>query len=140
MKGPAVVDLHQLALFRLVSERIGYTSQRQAVLAENVANADTPGYRPNDLEPFSAHLARETHEPLRMAATSPQHLAPAGGAEPVNAEAARDVYEVAPSGNEVVLEQQMMEMGGNARDHQLALNLYRKHAAMIRTALGQSGR
>lgn len=133
------MDLHQLSLFRLVSDRLGYTSQRQAVLAENVANADTPGYRPRDLEPFSAHLAREAQTPLPMAATSPQHLVPAHTAEPMAAEAARDVYEVAPAGNEVVLEQQMMEMGANARDHQLALNLYRKHAAMIRMALGRGG-
>jgi len=46
-------------------------------------------------------------------------------------------YEVSPSGNEVVLEQQMITVTQNAMDHQLALNLYRKQAGMVRMAIGQ---
>lgn len=131
--------MHQLALFRLVSQRLGYVSQRQAVLAENVANADTPGYRPRDLEPFAAHLARESYEPLRVATTSPQHMAAAASPAAPDARYLADAYEVAPTGNEVVLEQQMLAIAQNAETHQLALNLYRKHANMVRLALGRSG-
>lgn len=134
------MDFSQLALFRLVGQRLDYVSQRQAVLSENVANADTPGYRPNDLEPFAEQVNRlsRSHR-LPMARTHPGHIdAAAGRPEPAEAGTMRDAYEVSPAGNEVVLEQQMIAVTQNAMDHQLALNLYRKQAGLIRMAIGRN--
>src|SRR6056297_2911608 len=103
------MDFSQLSFFRLVGQRLDYLSQRQAVLAENIANADTPGYRPNDLEPFAAQVARASRsQTLPMARTHPGHIdAAAGREEPADARTMARPYEVSPSGNEVVLEQQM---------------------------------
>ena len=42
-----------IPLFAMLKSRMGYLSQRQKVIAQNVANADTPGYRPSDLKPYS---------------------------------------------------------------------------------------
>lgn len=134
------MDFSQLSFFRLVGQRLDYLTQRQAVLAENVANADTPGYRPNDLEPFAEQVVRAARaSSLPMARTHPGHVQASGGRpEPAEAGSMRDAYEVSPSGNEVVIEQQMIAVTQNAMDHQLALNLYRKQAGLIRLALGRN--
>jgi flagellar basal-body rod protein FlgB len=138
------MDINQLALFRTLAQRLDWLSQRQTVLAQNVANADTPGYRPQDLEPFERHLRRaggpRGGPRLATATTDPNHLS--GRVEPAStakADRMPDAYESAPGGNEVVLEQQMMNVAETAMHHQMALNLYRKHVGMIRMALGRGG-
>jgi flagellar basal-body rod protein FlgB len=133
------MDLHNLTLFDLASRRLGYLSQRQTVLSENIANADTPGFRPNDLQPFADYIEGAGIRSMPPSRTHPMHLAGlrenAGDADAANM---RDVYEAAPSGNEVVLEQQMLGVQETAAQHQLAVNLYRKHMGMLRMALGRS--
>ena len=47
------MDLSQIPLFAMLRGRLGYLSQRQQVIAQNVANSDTPGFLPKDLTPFS---------------------------------------------------------------------------------------
>ena len=127
-------------LFDLISGRANWLSQRQAVLSRNVANVDTPGYRPRDLEPATtAQLARREGFAARRvepARTSPAHLA----AEPAAAGDHRDgkvpSYETTPSGNAVVLPEQLQKMASTELDHQLATSLYRRYVGLLRTALG----
>ena len=134
------MDFNQLPLFRLIGQRLDYLSQRQAVLAENVANADTPGYQANDLEPFANHVARAQQSArLEMATTHPAHINASGGRMAGSADVTGldDVYEVSPSGNDVNIEQQMIAVAQNAMDHQLALNVYRKQVSLLRMAIGR---
>ncbi|MEE8272751.1 MAG: flagellar basal body protein [Alphaproteobacteria bacterium] len=132
------MDFSNLGLFRLISQRMDWLNQRQSVLAENIANSDTPDYRPNDLAPFKTHLAGAGGASLAPTTTHAAHLGPAAGQGGAAAtEPQGDVYEVSPTGNEVVLEQQMLRVAETAMQHQLAINLYRKHVGMIRTALGR---
>lgn len=133
------MDFSNLGLFKLITRRIDWLSQRQEVLAGNIANADTPGYRPLDLKPFSDHLASAGGASAAMVTTHAGHLRPdaapvssGGGTDRID-----DIYEASPTGNEVVLEQQLIRVSETAMQHQLALNLYRKHAGMIRAALGR---
>lgn len=136
------MDFSNLGLFKLITRRIDWLNGRQEVLAKNIANADTPGYRPEDLRPFAEHLARTGGPSLPVTATHSGHI------QPVNSRTARpgatdnidDVYEASPTGNEVVLEQQLIRVSETAMQHQLALSLYRKHVGMIRTALGRGAR
>ncbi|NNG03342.1 MAG: flagellar basal body rod protein FlgB [Inquilinus sp.] len=132
------MDFSSIGLFRLVSQRLDWLTRRQDVLAQNIANADTPSYRPRDLRPFAAHLDAATG-PVTPAATHPGHIDPvaAGNGAAPSSERQNDVYETAPTGNAVVLEQQMVRVSETAMQHQLALNLYRKHVGMIRLALGR---
>lgn len=137
------MDLNQFALFRTIGRRLDWLTQRQSVLAENIANSDTPGYRPNDIAPFESHLrgAEGGAGQLVPVATRAGHIAgTAGGQGSARVDRIEDPYEVKPSGNAVNLEQQMMMVAETAMDHQLAINLYRKHIGMIRMALGQNGR
>jgi len=128
-------------LFGVLSQRAGWLQARHAVLTENVANADTPGYKPRDLvEPDfdsmvakagSGRLVMETRHPAHQAAERP---APAGVE-------ARDVdgFEVAPSGNAVVIEEQAQKLAETSLDYQLATDLYGKFVGMMRTAIGSGG-
>ncbi len=59
-------------------------AQRQAILAANLANADTPNYKARDLD-FAAALQGALGAaggPLRLARTSPRHLGPAAASAP----------------------------------------------------------
>jgi flagellar basal-body rod protein FlgB len=124
-------------LFDLISARSTWLGQRQAVLGQNVANADTPGYLPRDLEPMGfADLlggAARRLEPMRTAAA---HIA----ATSADAGAYRDRVDrgvaVKPSGNGVDLPDQLRKMGSTELDHQLTTSLYRRYVGMLRTAIG----
>ena len=130
------MNLDKLALFQAIGRRLEWLAGRQEVLARNIANADTPGYRPSDVAPFADHVAGAGGGRLRLAATQAGHLTGAG-APSVRVVAERDAYEASPNGNQVDLEQQMLKLGETQMEHQLASDLYRKHLGLIRTALGR---
>lgn len=115
---------NQLPLFSLLNENMRWLGQRQSILAENVANVDTPGYRARDLAEmdFDAALKRVQ--------------AGEGAGQDARAEENRDPYEVKLSGNSVVLDEQLMKVADTAARYQLAAGLYSKHLAMIKMALG----
>jgi flagellar basal-body rod protein FlgB len=128
-------------LFTLISARLGWLSQRQATLSQNLANADTPDYRPRDLRPADfASLVRPVPDPagqIVLARTDPGHLDDGRSARiGLNARAGDSSYETTPDGNAVILEEQMAKATATALDYQLTSNLYRKYLGMMRTALG----
>lgn len=126
-----------LPLFEMLKARMHWHQARQKVLAENVANADTPGFAPRDVaEPRFGPGGRMVDTRLEPARTSPLHLAGAGGGRgPAETRAAR--FETRPSGNAVNLEQEMLKVGQNQSDYQLAASLYEKSLQMLRTAVGR---
>lgn len=128
-------------LFQLISARMGWLSQRQGILNQNIANADTPDYRPRDLRAgdFERLAAGALGRPSSMPVDR-THDAHLDGAPVVRigltGQAHDSAFEVAPDGNEVILEEQMAKSAQTALDHQLASNLYRKYVGMVRIALG----
>ena len=131
----------KVALFQLISARLNWLSQRQAVLSQNIANADTPDYQPNDLRTadFARLVEGVASRPggLAMARTAHGHLDGAPVARiGLAAHAQATLYEVAPDGNAVVLEEQGAKAAETALDFQLTSNLYRKYLGMVRIALG----
>jgi len=133
------MDLSKIALFDAMKKRLAWLTQRQEILAQNIANADTPGYTPQDIEPFKfKDLVTRQATALNMTVTEPSHL---GGERRQVSEfgekKTRRPYETSPSGNAVVIEEQMMKVGETAMKHRLTTELYRKHLGMIRIALGK---
>ncbi len=122
-----------------MAKRLSWLGQRQQVLANNVANANTPGYRARDLKALNfKQMLGGGGAKLGMAATNAGHLAgqsrkPAAGA----VEEKVDSHEIVTSGNSVSLEEEMMKVGKTMMDYQLTTNLYSKHIKMIKTALGR---
>lgn len=132
------MDLNRLGIFKLMSDKMAWDNQRQEVLAQNVSNSDTPNYQARDLVPFDfKHQLREAGH-LDLVATDPAHLASSGtGAGGFRAAKDRTAYETSPTGNAVVLEDQMTKIGQNAIDFQALTNLYRKQIGMLKMALGK---
>ncbi|MCB1783237.1 MAG: flagellar basal body rod protein FlgB [Alphaproteobacteria bacterium] len=136
--------MQEIGLFKAIGAKMDFLSQRQSVLARNVANADTNGYKPLDLkEPdFSTYLKKETAgsagtsvTPVAIASTDDQHIGATGNTVTLGQKKQKDVYETAPAGNAVILEEQLMKAGKNVMDYNLMVNLYQKQVGMLRTAL-----
>jgi len=130
-------------LFQLLSAKASFLQSRHAVLAQNVANADTPRYRPKDLvEPdfASALQARPAAvAPVRLERSRPEHLA-ALPTPPTSPRRQRlDGFEIAPAGNAVIIEEQLRLLGSTARGYQLATSVYGKYVGLMRTAIGNGG-
>ncbi|MDX2264363.1 MAG: flagellar basal body protein [Hyphomicrobiales bacterium] len=99
--------MQPVSIFKLTSEHARWLSQRQGVIAENVANANTPGYKASDLSPFEAAAANAQ---LRLAATQPGHLRPSGHAAR-EAETAATGGPQSETGNTVDLQSEMLKLG-----------------------------
>jgi flagellar basal-body rod protein FlgB len=129
------MDLTGLSVFRQMEQKMAWLNTRQTVLAENVANADTPGYRPRDLKAFGNEGGQ-----LAMAVTNVSHMGQSAvtGGKP-QSQRDRFAIETAPNGNQVSLEDQLTKVGETGMDYQFMANLYRKNVSMIKTALGRGG-
>jgi flagellar basal-body rod protein FlgB len=132
------MDLFQLKLFQRMSERMGWLGARQEVLAQNIANADTPDFVPHDMKAlkFEDHLNQIA--PIGQVRTNSMHM---GGVSPQGAsiddQKTKKQYESAPVGNAVVLEEQMVKLADAQSNYQLMTNLYRKHVDLFKMALGR---
>jgi flagellar basal-body rod protein FlgB len=118
----------------LAERRIAWLEQRQRVLAQNIANADTPGYRPRDLSAFAQALGQAAPD---LARTQAAHLAPRDSGPGGRARIDRAVAEVAPDGNAVSLDREALKVAETDQAHALASALHRRWTAMFRAALGR---
>jgi len=138
-----------LTLMSALLQKMDWTENRQKILSQNIANADTPGYQAQDIEPldFKAILGSSASK-LSLAAagtgietTNPMHIS-GSGATPASAggdgSVSRHPYEVSPAGNAVILEEQLVKLNGNYTDHSFASNLYIRNMAMLKSALKSS--
>ena len=130
-----------MKLFQMVGERMRWLNDRQRVLAQNVANADTPGYNAKDLpEPDFRRLLGNSAAQLKLAGGDAGHLTGGAAGDRLGGRALDKPGDRTVSGNSVVLEDEMMKVAETAANYELMTNLYAKHLGMIRTALGRGGR
>jgi len=121
-----------LKLLSMASALARHSAARHEILAENIANADTGGYRARDLESFGVAFSRESRG------------VNATGDGAVNLENVRwrafEVNEVgleSPNGNTVSLEDQMMRTIETQQNHQAATAIYKKAIDILRLSLGR---
>ena len=136
------MTLDDMPLFATLKAKLGYVSQRQRLIAGNVANADTPGYAPRDLKAFTFDAAMKGQAmPLTVVRTSAAHIAPdGGGSGSAYSDGAGPDSEVRLDGNQVVLEDQMMKMSQARMDYDAAIGLYQQSLTMLRTAARAPGK
>jgi flagellar basal-body rod protein FlgB len=137
--GNARMDFGNIPLFRAMAQRMAWLGERQQVLAQNVANVDTPGFTPKDLKApdFRALVAGATGR-LPLAATEPGHIASGSSSPAAFRAVAQKGGERTPSGNSVSIEDEMMKVSQTATDYALTTNLYKRHLAMLKAALGRA--
>jgi flagellar basal-body rod protein FlgB len=130
-------DLTVLAMAR---KSMDWLTRRQEVLAQNVANANTPNYQSRDLEPLDFKKVFEnTQAPLQAAVTNSMHIQPPNEAPKFEAKEVKMPGESKPDGNSVMLEEQMQRIGEVKNNYDLSINILQKNIKMLKTALGQSG-
>jgi flagellar basal-body rod protein FlgB len=143
-----------IPLFAMLKSRLGYLSERQKVIAQNVANADTPEYQPRDLKAYSfkATLDQQaTGQPYRggavsgpattgvqMMATNAAHMAPSKPAGVWRSPEGPD-SETTLDGNSVTLEDQMLKMTDARMNYDAAVSFYQKSMALLKTSTRRPG-
>lgn len=129
------MDLSKQTLFRMITERISYLGERQKVLSQNVANADTPNYQARDLKPLD--FKDQVHREMRRVTpvmTQANHLPPVTPPEPFEVLKDKRPYETSLDKNGVVLEEQAMKVSKNAGDFAATTAIYRKYLTMFKLA------
>ena len=137
------MTLDDVPIFAMLKSRLGYLSERQTLIAQNLANADTPGFAPKDLKPFTVTAPGQgalSLAPVATTLTSPMHLTPpqmlgSATAKPIESPDS----ETTLNGNSVVLEEEMMKMSQARSDYDAAVTFYQKSLAMIQMALKRPG-
>ena len=146
------MDLNGIPLFGLLQNKLGYLSARQKVIAQNVANSSTPGYKPKDLKPFiqqpaaNPSPAAKRGPSIAVAQTDAAHLTLASIDDRLpSAVATNYLTVVAPDsesaldGNQVVLEEQMIKMNEARNDYDAAVGFYQKAMGMLHLAVQKPG-
>ena len=134
------MGIADLPLLGQIKGRLTWLDERQRVIAENVANADTPGYVGRDLnQPTDFAAALRGGGPLSMTRTSAMHIAPTGPTARFDAHKAPD-SETTLDGNSVVVEEQMLKMAESRMAYDAAIGLYQKSMQMLRLAAKPPGR
>jgi flagellar basal-body rod protein FlgB len=131
------MDPGQLKLFHVMKERMDWLAQRQKVLAQNIANADTGDFEARDLAPqdFRKLVQKEaTATRLTLAETSASHLKGQNTANQFRYANRHEQYETTPTGNAVTLEEQMLKMSETREQYKLTTQLYKKYATMFKLA------
>lgn len=119
-------------LFNLADRRMAFLQQRQIVLAQNVANANTPGWQARDVKPFEAMLAGKLA--VVQVRTNGQHLV---GHAASAAGMLVSQGERSPDGNSVRLDDQLAKVADTETSQSTVTNLYSKFLGFYRTALGR---
>ena len=133
------MSLNNITLFASARKRLDWLTQRQEVLAQNIANSDTPKYRALDLKSYKFHeVLRRASMQLNMSASEGDHLpGQRKRLRDFSEHKVRSPYETAPNGNSVILEEQMAKVNESQINHQFTTNIYKKHIKMFMMALGR---
>ncbi|MET0274906.1 MAG: flagellar basal body rod protein FlgB [Phenylobacterium sp.] len=139
------MDLAQIPLFAMLRGRLGYLSERQRLIAENVANSDTAGFKPRDLKPFTFQSQVQAASLAGVqAVTQPGHMLAPGVRRGPGGVAYRSVKspdsETTLDGNSVVLEEEMMKMSDARMSYDAAIGFYQKSLNLLRLATKPPGR
>lgn len=118
------------SLLRLASDAAKHAASRQTVIATNVANADTPGYRAREMASFQP---ASSEMPLRRSHAG--HLAGTPRTARVFEERGTPAD---PNGNTVSLQDQVLKGVEAMRAHDRALTVYKSSLDMLRASLGRS--
>jgi flagellar basal-body rod protein FlgB len=121
------------ALFDDLVHEIDYITERDKIIAKNIANSDTPHYMPEELEDFP-----QQNEMLKMAITSSEHMV-ANHSYDYRVKQA-EVLEIKPNGNGVNVNLEMQKKGENAMKLHELTTVYTKMRGLMKTAINGSGK
>ncbi len=136
--------MDSIALFNMLDAKLDYVSQRQSVIANNVANGDTPGFIPSDIvapnfkDIMAGKDVAKSADAGGLRLTNGHHI-PMQGMGGMNMSTLKEstaFYGVKPSGNAVDMEEQMLKAAKNQSEANIAINLYTRQIGFLKTAIG----
>lgn len=144
------MDLNGIPLFSLLQNKLGYLSERQKMIAQNVANASTPGFTPSDLRPFDHQPGVDPKAGASLVTEPAKASAGVSLGDPVSThrQAAQSKKytamatpdsETTLNGNQVVLEEQMLKMSESRTDYDAAIGFYQKSLGLLHLAIRKPG-
>lgn len=148
------MDLQNITLFKMADKRMQWTNQRQRIVTQNIANADTPKYTPSELRPlsFAQELKQkktvmtvtnsghrtENSSGVSLATTESSHMASRYNPEVFRSYKNRRSYENSLDRNGVVLEEESLKLSENRDMHDRAATIYQKYNTMLQSSLGKN--
>ncbi len=118
-------------VFEDLSNKMRYSNNRQSVISSNLANANTPGYKAQDLSPMDSGGTRM----ITMATTSPKHISGIGKSSSFRKIQEKKPYEIKPDGNTVSVEQQTVKMSENDLEYRAAAGMLKQMNGLLLTAV-----
>jgi flagellar basal-body rod protein FlgB len=119
---------------RMAQALASHAGARMGVVAGNIANADTPGYKRRDLPDFAkSYAAMQSGDGLKV--TRAKHIGAGWQNEMPAPEVQRS--EASPDGNSVSLESEMVQAAEIRQQHDMALSVYRASSDILKLALGR---
>ena len=133
------MGLMNMPVFTALTDKMRWHQSRQGLLAENVANAETPGYRGRDLAQydFASRSSGFSSATVTTTATQPTHFSVSSSESSAFGTQRMANFEITPEGNGVTLEDEMMKVSINSMDYQAATSLYQKSIKILKTAMGR---
>jgi flagellar basal-body rod protein FlgB len=122
-----------LDVFKISSAMAKHAGARQALIAQNVANADTPRYLARDLPAFDTTY--EAGGGMMQKTTRAKHIHGSGFTG--NGVISADNSVNSPDGNSVSLETEMLKATDALRQHDRALAIYKSALGILRSSLGR---
>lgn len=126
-----------IGIMQMAQDLAAHASSRQSVIASNIANADTPGFKAKDMASFADSYREGTRMRPSVRPARTGHLALEDRGD------RRDVFESAafgaesPNGNTVSLEDQLVRAADVKYRHDLALGIYAKSINILRSGMGR---
>jgi flagellar basal-body rod protein FlgB len=118
-----------MALFELAHRHNEWLSQRQSVIASNISNLNTPGFKSKDLVAFDSVMRSEGS--LALVATDPAHMTPLEASLPALAGQRTHQSVVLHAGNDVSLEQEFMKAGEVMRSYSVNTQIIKAFNRML---------
>jgi flagellar basal-body rod protein FlgB len=134
--------MNSLPILDGIQTRMKNLSQRQQVIAQNIANSETPGFKARTVaEPSFAGLVNGSGMVTPPQVQLTDRMRGLGAVQPTGAGIVldKDISETKPDGNNVTLEDQLLRMGEVQADFTAMTNLYRKQMMLLKTAIGRGG-
>lgn len=122
-------DYSNASISNALTQRMNFLSARQAVVAGNIANANTPGYLARDLQKDAQGSG------FAMAVTNAGHMATS--ADTGGGKVVEDARFIQHNGNSVRLDQEMLKLNDTQLNYRMMTELYAKQVALQKAALGR---
>ena len=130
--------LENIGLMKGMGGKMQWLNQRHGVISHNVSNADTPGFRPSDVQDVdfgSVMRASQNRPTIHQVTTNSGHIGHSDRVPEGKNRESKDVYEVSLDENSVILEEQLLKAQTTMADYSMMTNLYKKNIGMIRTVI-----